>query len=216
MQLFELGALGFSSCKSLVLLSHSIMDKKLLPGPRRHIERFIQRLFGVFGVALAILLVILVGVRYSYDSKRDIKTRRGLIHASSFIKDSPQCVVFDAGDTTSRCASSSLGSNLNYLLNPSMPSSSPSYRKNEVLGQLRAATNVVRATYFTREVGTWPGAIDWTAAFTQTVLTAVMRTYVEAGGADGDVPALFVEIVASYYGQDALAIRYEVSIRLCI
>jgi hypothetical protein len=80
------------------------------------------------------------------------------------------------------------------------------------LADLQHAVRLISSRYFRSDVGTWPDANDWTAAFTQTSLTAVMKGLDTIGSSTkSDVHVLFAQIVASYFGQDALSIRYQVS-----
>lgn len=82
---------------------------------------------------------------------------------------------------------------------------------------------VLQRRYFDSDYGTWPEAIDWTAAVAGTVMTGMLTTLtrtlgsVDLGGfIDGKarenlVSSYYAQIVASYFGQDILSIRGQVS-----
>ena len=83
------------------------------------------------------------------------------------------------------------------------------------------ALTVLQADFFHPELGTWPTAIDWTAAVLQTGLSGMTSTLSEAlmaSGRDSDnaitinvIDKFFSQAIASHFGQNALAIRGQVS-----
>jgi hypothetical protein len=108
-----------------------------------------------------------------------------------------------------------------FLFNP--PPARPSTNDSRVLEDAFNALKVLQDVFFQSEVGTWPRAIDWTAAVMQTGLSGMMTTLSQAlealnlgGGSNSSqakenlINALFSQVIGSYFGQDALAIRNEV------
>ncbi|KAI1761231.1 glycoside hydrolase family 76 protein [Hypoxylon sp. FL1150] len=93
----------------------------------------------------------------------------------------------------------------------------------DVLVDLLDAMHVMQTAYFAPWLGTWPDAIDWTAAVTGTHVSGATRTLSEAvrwinrdrkGPVDWRLKAnlvekYFTQVTASYFGQDAFAIRNE-------
>ena len=75
--------------------------------------------------------------------------------------------------------------------------------------------------YFEHWMGTWPTAIDWTAAVMETILAGSLHSIavtISSPAYEKDVDwrmkenlidTFFDQVVGSYYGQDALAIRQE-------
>ena len=81
-----------------------------------------------------------------------------------------------------------------------------------MLADLRAAVHVLQGDYFDKAAGSWPTSIDWTAAVGQTMVSAVARTHAKKRSPmrDNEINELFLDIIASYYSQDALRLRHEV------
>ncbi|KAI1431395.1 glycoside hydrolase family 76 protein [Xylaria sp. CBS 124048] len=102
--------------------------------------------------------------------------------------------------------------------------SRPGFRADEsVFADLLDALNVTQSEYFAPWLGTWPDAIDWTAAIIGTHVSAVTRSISNALGfldlkaahatdwkrASNLVDNYFTQIIAYYFGQDAFMIRNE-------
>lgn len=93
-----------------------------------------------------------------------------------------------------------------------------------VLEDVFEALEVLQREYYDANYGTWPSAIDWTAAVTQTVLTGTLSTFSKSakylGGVndwvakENLISSFFAQVVGSYFGQDILSIRGEVSERV--
>ncbi|KAF4124967.1 Glycosyl hydrolase family 76 [Geosmithia morbida] len=84
------------------------------------------------------------------------------------------------------------------------------------------ALEVLQREYYDANYGTWPSAIDWTAAVTQTVMTGTLSTFSRSidsiplrgsaqSWADKEnlISSFFAQVVGSYFGQDILSIRGE-------
>ncbi|KAI0109074.1 glycoside hydrolase family 76 protein [Nemania sp. FL0031] len=94
---------------------------------------------------------------------------------------------------------------------------------NSVFADLLSALNVTQSEFFAPWLGTWPDAIDWTAAVIGTHVSGVTRSISEdlvflqsKEDAETDwrrasnlIDNYFAQTIAYYFGQDALAIRYE-------
>ncbi|KAI0443214.1 glycosyl hydrolase family 76-domain-containing protein [Xylaria telfairii] len=94
---------------------------------------------------------------------------------------------------------------------------------NSVFADLLNALNVTQSEYFSPWVGTWPDAIDWTAAVIGTHVSGATRSISEDlvflhskwdSGSDWRrasnlIDNYFAQTIAYYFGQDALAIRGE-------
>ncbi|KAI2641155.1 glycoside hydrolase family 76 protein [Xylaria nigripes] len=92
-----------------------------------------------------------------------------------------------------------------------------------VFADLIDALNATQAEFFAPWLGTWPSAIDWTAAVVGTHVSAAIRSITEdavflnseeAKSIDWKrtsnlLDGYFAELIAYYFGQDALAIRTE-------
>ncbi|KAI0384181.1 glycoside hydrolase family 76 protein [Hypomontagnella monticulosa] len=92
-----------------------------------------------------------------------------------------------------------------------------------VLASVLEAIHVMQTEYFAPWLGTWPEAIDWTAAVMGTHVSGAVRSISEAlVHLDSDKESLvdwklksnlvdqyFTQVTASYFGQDAFAIRNE-------
>ncbi|OTA64097.1 glycoside hydrolase family 76 protein [Hypoxylon sp. EC38] len=92
-----------------------------------------------------------------------------------------------------------------------------------VLADVLDAMHVMQTKYFTPWLGTWPDAIDWTAAVMGTHISGAMRSLSEAlvhinsdRGSIVDwkletnlIDEYFTQLTAYYFGQDAFAIRNE-------
>lgn len=85
------------------------------------------------------------------------------------------------------------------------------------------ALTVMQSEFFTPEQGTWLEAIDWTAAVMETVLSGTL-TSLSMAFSDLElvsqkhqlfernlVDSFFSQALSSYFGQDALSIRHQVS-----
>ncbi|KAI1081952.1 glycoside hydrolase family 76 protein [Whalleya microplaca] len=92
-----------------------------------------------------------------------------------------------------------------------------------VLADLLDAMNIMQTEYFAPWLGTWPTAIDWTAAVMGTHISGATRSLSEAarlirsdpnGVVDWKlksnlVDSYFTQLTGYYFGQDAFAIRNE-------
>jgi hypothetical protein len=106
---------------------------------------------------------------------------------------------------------------------PAVSSAGPDF---QILEDTFAALTALQDKFFHPELGTWPRAIDWTAAVIGTVLSGSLTTLSQTLGVvdlDGRsdwsakenlINSLFSQTVGSYFGQDAVAIRNEVR-KLC-
>ncbi|KAI0397449.1 glycoside hydrolase family 76 protein [Xylariaceae sp. FL0594] len=95
--------------------------------------------------------------------------------------------------------------------------------KNELFLDFLKSLSLTQSEFFAPGLGTWPDAIDWTAAVIATHISAGLRTVSEqltqlnskaATVADWKQAAnlidkFFTEMVAYYFGQDTLAIKDE-------
>ncbi|KAI1174067.1 glycosyl hydrolase family 76-domain-containing protein [Nemania sp. FL0916] len=95
--------------------------------------------------------------------------------------------------------------------------------ENSVFADLLSALNVTQSEYFAPWLGTWPDAIDWTAAVIGTHVSAVARsvsedlvflnskedTVTDWRRASNLIDSYFAQIIGFYFGQDAVAMRYE-------
>jgi hypothetical protein len=91
-----------------------------------------------------------------------------------------------------------------------------------VLEDAFEALSVLQETYFDPNYGTWPGAIDWTAAVCETVLSGTLSTLTKSweliriGGKhelqlkENLISYYYEHIVNFYATQDQLTIRGEV------
>ncbi|KAI0400198.1 hypothetical protein F4802DRAFT_586303 [Xylaria palmicola] len=94
---------------------------------------------------------------------------------------------------------------------------------NSVFADLLKALEVMQSDFFAPWLGTWPDAIDWTAAVIGTHMSATTRTISEDliflnskednetdwKRASNLIDNYFAQTVAYYFGQNALAIRNE-------
>ncbi|KAI1739212.1 glycosyl hydrolase family 76-domain-containing protein [Xylaria scruposa] len=94
---------------------------------------------------------------------------------------------------------------------------------NSVFVDLLNALNVTQSEYFAPWVGTWPDAIDWTAAVIGTHVSGATRSISEDlvflhtkwdstsdwKRASNIIDNYFAQTIAYYFGQDAFAIRNE-------
>ncbi|KAF6827687.1 glycosyl hydrolase [Colletotrichum musicola] len=97
----------------------------------------------------------------------------------------------------------------------------PSASDNDPLEAAFEALTVMQHDFFVADQGTWPEAIDWTAAVMETMLSGALTSLTEAlavldigGNADkvakrNLVDTFFTQLVASYFGQDDVAIRHQ-------
>ncbi|KAJ3551469.1 hypothetical protein NPX13_g11354 [Xylaria arbuscula] len=95
--------------------------------------------------------------------------------------------------------------------------------ENSIFADLVEALNVTQAEFFAPWLGTWPEAIDWTAAVIGTHVSGVARSIsedlvfldskernaVDWRDASNLIDKYFTQLVAYYFGQDAFAIRNE-------
>lgn len=98
----------------------------------------------------------------------------------------------------------------------------PSSSDNDPLEAAFEALTVMQHDFFVADQGTWPEAIDWTAAVMETMLSGALTSLTEAlavldigGNTDkvakrNLVDTFFTQLVASYFGQDDVAIRHQV------
>lgn len=100
------------------------------------------------------------------------------------------------------------------------PPASPTAKDpiNEVLGVL----DIMQEKYFQEWLGTWPSAIDWTAAVMGTLVSGALSTISRAldllpvpertaadWGKENRVTLHFSQLLGFYFGQDSFAIRNE-------
>ncbi|KAI0435065.1 glycosyl hydrolase family 76-domain-containing protein [Xylaria sp. FL1042] len=92
-----------------------------------------------------------------------------------------------------------------------------------VFAGLLDALNVTQSEFFAPWLGTWPDAIDWTAAVIGTHISGVTRSisedlvflsskednFINWRRTSNLIDKYFTHMIAYYFGQDALAIRYE-------
>ncbi|EXF78812.1 glycosyl hydrolase [Colletotrichum fioriniae PJ7] len=93
--------------------------------------------------------------------------------------------------------------------------------KDEPLEATFEALTVMQHDFFVSDQGTWPEAIDWTAAVMETMLSGSLTSLSQALavldiGGNGDkgakrnlIDTFFTQLVASYFGQDDVAIRHQ-------
>jgi hypothetical protein len=86
------------------------------------------------------------------------------------------------------------------------------------------ALTLLQSEFFRADKGTWPTAIDWTAAVLETGLAGVLTTLTEAldilnfdrekveRAKENLIDSFFSQLVGSYFGQDDVGIRLQVSI----
>ncbi|KAJ0164774.1 hypothetical protein CTA2_238 [Colletotrichum tanaceti] len=101
------------------------------------------------------------------------------------------------------------------------PSADTSKTKDEPLEVAFEALTVMQHDFFMSDQGTWPEAIDWTAAVMETMLSGTLTSLSRAlavldfGGASDKgakrnlIDTFFTQLVASYFGQDDVAIRHQ-------
>lgn len=92
----------------------------------------------------------------------------------------------------------------------------------QILEDAFAACAVLQDEYFNSDYGTWPSAIDWTAAVVGTHLSAMLTTLTESLGSislqgvadwavkENLISSLYAQVVSFFFGQDSLAIRGQV------
>lgn len=95
----------------------------------------------------------------------------------------------------------------------------------QILEDAFEALIVLQEHYYEADFGTWPTAIDWTAAVVQTVMTGMLTTLskslisMDLGGFDNWkakenlISSFYAQIINSYFGQDVLSIRGQVRIK---
>lgn len=91
----------------------------------------------------------------------------------------------------------------------------------DVLEDAFNALVVLQRDYFDTDWGTWPDAIDWTAAVAGTIVTGMLTTLTKFLGAvdlegvndekrvENLISSYYAQIISWYFGQDILAIRGE-------
>lgn len=107
----------------------------------------------------------------------------------------------------------------------SLADSEPPNVETEVLEDAFEALEVLQERFFDADYGTWPSAIDWTGAVTQTVIAGMLKTLTKSLGnvsVDGQIhgwkekenliSSYFADLVNSYFGQDIVSLRGEVCI----
>lgn len=95
----------------------------------------------------------------------------------------------------------------------------------EVLEDAFEALEILQDEFFDADYGTWPSAIDWTGAVVETVVTGMLTTLTRAfdnvtasenpsgwKAKENLLSSYFAEVINSYYGQDILSLRGEVSL----
>ncbi|TDZ30467.1 hypothetical protein C8035_v002461 [Colletotrichum spinosum] len=104
---------------------------------------------------------------------------------------------------------------------PKKTSFTSSDTRHEPLEAVFEALTVMQHDFFVADQGTWPAAIDWTAAVMETMLSGALTSLSQALsvlhiGGNKDVGAkrnlidtFFTQLVASYFGQDHVAIRNQ-------
>lgn len=93
----------------------------------------------------------------------------------------------------------------------------------EVLEDTFNALAVLQRDYFDPDYGTWPSAIDWTAAVVGTVVSGTLTTLSRSLGSvdlgefdnwkakENLISSFYAQVVSAYFGQDVLSIRGQVS-----
>ena len=90
--------------------------------------------------------------------------------------------------------------------------------QNQVLEDVFQSLTTLQDKFYQADAGTWPTAIDWTAAVIGTDLAGTVTALSQAlDTIDGTAPAkenlislLFSDLVSYYFGQDDIAIRNQV------
>lgn len=89
-------------------------------------------------------------------------------------------------------------------------------QKHQTLPELLNALDVLQDQYFEIWQGVWPTSIDWTSAVIGTYLSAALTTISTSypyssstKAADNLLNKYFSQLTASYFGQDAFALRQE-------
>ena len=95
--------------------------------------------------------------------------------------------------------------------------------ETKILEDALSALSTLQDTFFEPDYATWPSAIDWTAAVTGTVVAGMLTTLskaintVDLAGIDdwrvkeNIISTFYAQLVGSYFGQDILSLRGEVS-----
>lgn len=91
-----------------------------------------------------------------------------------------------------------------------------------VLEDTFEALFVLQEEYYSPDYGTWPSAIDWTAAVAQTLVTGSLTTLSKSLGSldltgftewkakENLMSSFYAQVVGSYFGQDVLSVRGQV------
>lgn len=95
--------------------------------------------------------------------------------------------------------------------------------ETQILEDALSALATLQDTFFEPDYATWPSAIDWTAAVAGTVVAGMLATLskaintVDLAGIDdwrvkeNIISTFYAQLVGSYFGQDVLSLRGEVS-----
>ncbi|CRK33202.1 hypothetical protein BN1723_003899 [Verticillium longisporum] len=131
------------------------------------------------------------------------------------------CPVFiNATNAPLDCDPSRTVSFIDYPL-PLLQSVNGSDIDTEALEYAFEALTVMQSDFFMPAQGTWPEAIDWTVAVMETMLSGMLTTLSRAfsaidflrkddkGSERNLIDSYFTQLVASYFGQDDVAIRHQ-------
>ncbi|KAG7132401.1 Mannan endo-1 like protein [Verticillium longisporum] len=131
------------------------------------------------------------------------------------------CPVFiNATNAPLDCDPSRTVSFIDYPL-PLVQSVNDSEIDTEALEYAFEALTVMQSDFFMPAQGTWPEAIDWTVAVMETMLSGMLTTLSQAfsaidflrkddkGSERNLIDSYFTQLVASYFGQDDVAIRHQ-------
>jgi hypothetical protein len=100
------------------------------------------------------------------------------------------------------------------------PPEESSEADTEILDHVFEALSVLQTDYFDANFGTWPAAIDWTGAVVETIISGTLTTLTKSLPNLGSgtwkekenlVSFYFAQVINSFFGQDVLSIRGEVS-----
>lgn len=109
------------------------------------------------------------------------------------------------------------------FLSFSSKASNPPPAETHVLEDALSALSTLQDTFFEPDYATWPSAIDWTAAVAGTVTAGMLTTLskaintVDLAGIDdwrvkeNVISTFYAQLVGSYFGQDVLSLRAQVS-----
>jgi hypothetical protein len=108
------------------------------------------------------------------------------------------------------------------------PSAKPLITRSEapsiqILDDAYQAMIVLQEEYFDADYGAWPSAIEWTSAVIGTIISGMLTTLTKSydslkqqnqttwAGLENIVSSTYAQVVGSYYGQDILSLRAQVS-----